>query len=107
MIDPRLTELGIEDAPEAEPAVRAQKLHELGFTGAEDTPWINAVSTNVAAFRWVPGDPYPLQVRFLDGAEYGYLAPEVIYDGILFAPSKGGFLHHVLVKGGYPYLRLR
>ena len=107
MANDDLSDYGLSDAPEAMPAYRRQRLHEYGITGAEDAPWNDGfASSNVAAFRWNAGDPYPLQVRFNDGRVYGYAAPEEVYEGLLFAPSKGKYLDASVKKPGYPYLRL-
>jgi KTSC domain len=90
--------------PQTREGDRAERLHEYGITGAEETEWrTDFASSNVAAFRWIPDDPYPLQVRFLNGMTYGYVAGQSIFEEMVAAPSKGKFVYHVLKRGGYPY----
>ena len=105
-----LSEYGIEPAPEAREAYRAQRLHELGIRGAEDVEWTPAVSSNVVAYRYVKDDPYPLQIQFgkngIPSSVYGYVAPESAYEELLFAPSKGKHVYYVIRRAGYSYKKL-
>jgi hypothetical protein len=85
-------------------------LHELGITGSGEggTDWINVVSSNVTAIRYVPGDPYPVQIMFHGNAVYGYAPPgdgKSEFEAILTAPSKGSAVYYVLKMTGVPYLR--
>lgn len=88
---------------------RARRLHEIGLTDTsrdEGAGWIPCKSSNVAAFRWVGGDAYPLQVRFLNGSAYEYDAPESVYDDLFSAPSKGKFVAYRIKRGGYAFRRI-
>jgi hypothetical protein len=88
---------------------RARRLHEIGLTDVnrdEGAGWIPCKSSNVAAFRWVGGTAYGLQVRFLDGAAYEYDADEDVYDDLFSTPSKGKFVHQRLKQGGYAYRKI-
>src|SRR6267142_4096048 len=103
----QLDAYGLSPAPETAPHYGRQRLHEYGITGAEESDWLSGFgSSNVDAFRWVAGDPYPLQVRFKGGVVYGYAVAESVYEGLLFAPSKGKAINELLKRPRVPYLKL-
>jgi len=50
-------------------------------------------STNLRSVGYDPGT-LTLEIEFHDGAVYEYFAvPHAIYDGLMRASSKGGYLH--------------
>lgn len=64
-------------------------------------------SSNVAAIGYDDASS-TLGVQFLDGSEYHYYGvPRDLYDGLMGAQSKGGFLSQFIKKGGFKYSRIQ
>lgn len=65
----------------------------------------SVVSSNVASLGYDPATE-TLEVEFLSGSIYQYYnVPEIMYDRMKRAQSKGEFLH-MHVKNAYPYSRV-
>ena len=62
-------------------------------------------SSNIQAIRYDPISS-TLEVEFKSGSLYAYYnVPEFIYEQLMAAPSKGGFLN-ANVKNAFPYAKL-
>lgn len=82
-----------------------------GLGGFEEAAWVPVSSSNVEAVRFVSGNEYPLQVRFLakgrrPSSVYEYKVERYVYDEMLTAGSQGKFVWHELRARGYPYRKL-
>ena len=68
--------------------------------------WIETPeSSNIARYTY-DGAAQVLTVEFRNGGSYNYYdVPQVVFDQMRTAPSKGGF-HARYVKGAYRYARL-
>lgn len=63
-------------------------------------------SSNLAAIGY-NSETAILRVEFLYGAIYEYYSvPEEIYQGLLYADSKGTYFNAYIKKGGYAFAKL-
>lgn len=65
-------------------------------------------STDIYAAGYDP-NTFELQIQFATGAIYSYMnVPSEVYDGFVYAPSKGSYVAQVLRKNPnlYPYTRI-
>jgi len=63
-------------------------------------------STTVASIGY-EADTQTLEVEFHSGSVYQYFnVPELHYEGLLNASSKGQYLNEHIKKGGYPYAKV-
>jgi len=74
-------------------------------SGGSDMDWIQLASSNLSRARYDP-DTSTLEIEFKDGRVYQYFdVPPQVFEGLLDAPSHGGFLHSQ-IKGHYRYVRI-
>jgi len=63
-------------------------------------------SSNVASVGY-DEDNATLEVGFNDGSIYQYFGvPLHVYEGLMFASSKGTYLNQYVKKGGYSYAKV-
>ncbi len=75
----------------------------IGSPDLRNIEWHLVESSNVNALGWEDSFLY---VRFHSGSAYVYEGvPESLFQGMLSAPSKGKFLHHV-IKPNYGFLKV-
>lgn len=69
---------------------------------------VPVASTDIAAAGYDP-QTFEMQIQFTTGTIYSYASvPQEVYDGFIYAPSKGSYVAQVLRKnpGLYPYTRI-
>lgn len=63
-------------------------------------------SSNIASVGY-DMETATLRVEFLKGAIYDYYGvPSDLYEGLLYAGSKGGYHRQYIVKGGFSYTKV-
>ncbi len=63
-------------------------------------------SSDLASVGYDP-ESETLQVAFHSGSVYQYFhVPAFHHEGLMNAPSKGGYLNEHIKKGGYAYMRV-
>lgn len=64
-------------------------------------------SSSIAAVGYDPASAV-LAIRFHNGAEYHYFAvPKTLFEGLLTAPSVGGYYHENVRNAAFQYQRIR
>ncbi|MDZ7336742.1 MAG: KTSC domain-containing protein [candidate division KSB1 bacterium] len=63
-------------------------------------------SSNLASVGYDPVSSI-LEIEFHNGGIYQYLGvPQEIYDGLMYAASKGSYFHHYIKEAGYSYAKV-
>lgn len=64
-------------------------------------------SSNIASVGYDPASN-TLEVEFHSGSVYQYFrVPSSVHDGLMSAPSKGGYFDAYVKRGGYSYNQIR